>query len=208
MILVVLGAFLTYTNATEPVTPVMSSTGHGLGDGNVGTEGVLTYEDLRDRYDIFCCAKGSPLPGQGSCSLTTEGGSLSAEEVTKIAKEGDKSKKYFTTTSDIFAQGTYTAKTLPLYKVAEVRIACPEEAYTLAEMINNVSGSNNPGFKWRGDSHGHKIEFEGDINKYTAITIDNREIYVIDDLGAGSEQFVARDEDGRYYCRWCARERN
>lgn len=199
MILVVLGAFLTYTNATEPVTPVMSSTGHGLGDGNVGTEGVLTYEDLRDRYDIFCCAKGSPLPGQGSCSLTTEGGSLSAEEVTKIAKEGDKSKKYFTTTSDIFAQGTYTAKTLPLYKVAEVRIACPEEAYTLAEMINNVSGSNNPGFKWRGDSHGHKIEFEGDINKYTAITIDNREIYVIDDLGAGSEQFVARDEDGRYY---------
>ena len=26
MILVVLGAFLTYTNATEPVTPVMSST--------------------------------------------------------------------------------------------------------------------------------------------------------------------------------------
>ena len=63
-----LSTFAIYT--IFAVTNEMTSTGTGMANGTVGAEGSLYLEDLRGRYDIFCCSHGTALPGSGSGKRT------------------------------------------------------------------------------------------------------------------------------------------
>lgn len=124
--------------------------------GSMGTEETinfqgqyLTWEDLKERYDILCCYHGgddSHLGGRNTPTLKTEAGETQYTDAGKHLGEltkGDEGSTALTITNSEDPQSPYTsesysAESWAWYEATEIVITSPDNSYILAEMIAEV----------------------------------------------------------------------
>ncbi len=136
-IVVVLSALVTYTYArTERIVDEQQESSEGNGNP---APGYITLDDLKSRYDIFCCDHGTPLPGQPSTVFSDGGQSGEFGYLT----QNDLGKQIFTTDWTTSSSNPYsggTNRTYGYYTVSEHHVCTPKEAYILAEMAETNVG--------------------------------------------------------------------
>lgn len=132
------------------VTTEMESRGTEGTSETINFEGkYLTWEDLKERYDILCCYHGgndSHLGGRNSAILNTEVGSTDTTDQGKKIGELVKADEGSTalTISDStenpspFTSESYSAESWAWYEATEIVITSPDNSYILAEMIAEV----------------------------------------------------------------------
>lgn len=101
----------------------------------------IPYEDLDQYYDVFCCQKGTSLPGSTKTKFTANGTEYSYPYLTM--NDIGKTIGEVTKSDGNPYNASYSHKTIGKFKVVGTYKATPEEAYVLAEMINVKGESEN-----------------------------------------------------------------
>lgn len=133
----------------------------------------MTYEDLRDLYDVLCCEHGRPLKGKASVHMEGTYQGTAFSYVWNSAVAGDVTLAHLTnneigtkiqyhrqcaSSSWDFDKSTYTHYTFGYYQLEKHFIATPKEAYILAEMKKeSAAGGANSTFEFRYDNDGNRI---------------------------------------------------
>lgn len=171
-LIVMLSTFLIYKIYAATVTKEMTSTGTGMANGEVGAEGSLYLEDLKERYDILCRSHGTALPSKYSGKTTvytvTSVNNASPMEAYILAEMVNDVTGF--STDDI---------------VFEEDINGNKIEFTDLEKLETAS----------------TIDFEGKtIYIITTESVESETGDVNEeDSGIGSEKLVMIDEDGKYY---------
>lgn len=97
----------------------------------------IPYSDLNDYYDVFCCQKGTALPGEGQTQLVGSNGDALGVSYPYLTYNdlGMEILHQKSSSGSPFGSTRYTNKTIGRYKITGTEIATPKEAYVLSEMI-------------------------------------------------------------------------
>lgn len=195
---------LEYLRHPDP-GPSIAELVHVADDGKY----YISYEDLLSKPSLFCSAKGVPLPGMGSTSVTSGGHTTSVtdqgNETAYLTPEQLKTDSVFGNiaewsewTTEGPRKDVYpdtTSKTIGKF-ASSTRICTPAEAWVLAEYDRNraseVTGSIN--------ASDEEIILDFDESRLRRVE-GYTDVYIKDELSdnaVGDEQYLVK-KDGKYY---------
>lgn len=168
---------------------------HTYSDGD-----YIPFEHLDAYYDVYCCMKGTALPGSGNTILQGSNGDVLDHEEPYLTYNDI--GKTILTSDTAFPSSYYYNRTIGRYKIEATKICTPKEAYILSEMklVDGQGYQNYVQFAWwttLAGSEGNTVAenaYALEADAFEAYVLEAAGVSSVDQLGHKTDKFI--DDDG------------